>query len=208
MSDDKFILYFQIFPHLAAFFFIKDIFGGIDGVGNHLHLALFHPFFPKNRFSRLPRAGKAVVCLVFQRPAKPFCGDSLQSARHSGTSGVGNGDGHARFLCYGEINGCGAGHMTVHRPELVMLREKTPQRPFVGKQIIQFKLGDTVDSSPQLFNLFIKILFRRGMYQKIKLNLVPVKIPVQIHNTALRTAQVQTTKHMQDSDWFTHISSS
>ena len=103
--------------------------------------------------------------------------------------------------------------MSLHHPEFVMFPEETGDRSSIGKIVIHLKLGERIDLPPKLSDLFVK-KFRlpqtgivpcfsdpAAVYQKVKLDLFPVNLPVQIHDTALRAARPDSAEHMQHSDW-------
>ena len=78
------------------------------------------------------------------------------------------------------------------------------QRPAVCQEIPAIETGDTVYPGPQRLCLRIVELLLLCMDEKIELNDGPVNPPVQIHGTALGTAQPQASEDMEDTSHFTH----
>ena len=70
---------------------------------------------------------------------------------------------------------------------------------------VAVEAGHGVDPAPQGTNLIGIVVPVRVIQHKVKLNLLPVHVPVQVHHQRLRAAHFQSADHMENAN---HSSSS
>ena len=160
MADHKFLRAdAKLRTLLIPLFFRKSEFPGVNGIGDGGHPARRHHFFPEHGFPREAGAGQAHIRLFAKIFAQEAGHGTLQPGIHTGASGMGDGERHARRLRDGKVNGSRAGHMSVYRHVPRMLpKQILPGLP-VCQPVYHLEPGNPVYMPAQAFNFFIKKAF-------------------------------------------------